>query len=212
MSQLGVAYLESQDLKTENENLRQENEELKTQLARFASSTRKTREDDTAQASTGGEADAEDTKRSADLSRNKKDLTSRSTRSQAKPKFREDTRTRISSQVDREIARLEKERAEEALFTLDLPNPRRASAPASEKTDTRPKINTVDAKKQPNTGKQRVKRVIVEEVDETTADIAEPTRRSSGADQDDTLLSFMDVSNHPLSSQDICLKCTTTGR
>lgn len=196
VSQLGVAYVESQDLKTTNETLRQDNAELQAQVARLASLVQKYRGDDedSIQTSSTDEVDVEDHQRSAGANRDTEDA---SRRSPDKSKYRESTQTRISTQVEKEISKLQKQRAEEALFTLNPSNSRRVTAPTLEKTDNRPKYDIVNAKKQPNTGKQRVKKVIVEEVDDTTQDMAaENTRKSSGAGQEDaTLLSFMDVSS-----------------
>lgn len=200
VSQLGIAYLESRDLKSENESLRQENAELKAQLAKFVS---KTREDTgRSQATSATEASVEsgqvDTQRSEDMSRATKDLTSKSTRSKRTGGV-EDSRTKISKQVDKEISRLEKERAEEALFSIDLPRTR-ASSSRAERSQTQRQTGNPKAKKQPNTGKQRVKRVIVEEVDVTepldsaTEDVTGHTKKSSATEQDLTLLSLVDVS------------------
>jgi hypothetical protein len=203
VSQLGIAYLESRDLKSENDSLRQENAELKAQLAKFASLASKTREDTgRSEATSATEASVEtgqlDTQRSEDMSRATKDLTSKSTRSKRAGGL-EDSRTKISKQVDKEISRLEKERAEEALFSIDLPRTR-ASSSRAERSQTRTQTGNTKAKKQPNTGKQRVKRVIVEEVDVTepldsaTEDATGHTKKSSATEQDLTLLSFVDVS------------------
>lgn len=194
VSQLGVAYLESQDLKNENENLRQENADLSAQLTKLTSLA-KTREDtyrsERTSASDLSSDDSQiDTQRSMSGSQGTKDVTSKSTRTRAKAGKREDSRAKISTQVDREISRLEKERADEALFSIDMPRTRESSKPKAEKAK---------AKKQPNTGKQRVKRVVVEEVDvtepvESTGEVTNNTRKSS-ATEPDTLLSFVDVSS-----------------
>lgn len=204
VSQLGVAYLESQDSKNENEKLKRENAELKSQLARFTSYTQKSRDDTgrSEQTAATDEVDEDDsqthTQRSANMSRSTKDLTAKSTRSRSKPTREEDTRTKVSTQVDKEISRLEKERADEALFSIDIPQSTRPSK--QDKSETR-KAERPSSKKQSNTGKQRVKRVVVEEVDvtdpvESTAeDVTRHTRRSSQGEQDLTLLSFVDVSS-----------------
>ncbi|KAF7125809.1 hypothetical protein CNMCM5793_002102 [Aspergillus hiratsukae] len=198
VSQLGIAYLESRDLKSENESLRQENAELKAQLAKFVS---KTREDTgRSEATSATEASVESgqvyTQRSEDISRATKDHTSKSTRSKRTGGV-EDSRTKISKQVDKEISRLEKERAEEALFSIELPRTR-ASSSRAERSQTQTQTGNTKAKKQPNTGKQRVKRVIVEEVDLTepldsaTEDATGHTKKSSATEQELTLLSLVD--------------------
>lgn len=198
VSQLGVAYLESQDSKNENEKLRRENAELRTQLARFTTVTQRSRDNTgrSEQTAATEEGDADDsqvhTQRSSNVSRNTKDLTSRSTRSRSKPTRDEDTRSKVSNQVDKEISRLEKERAEEALFSIDFPRFARASR--------QEKSERADSRKQSNTGKHRVKRVVVEKfdvtdpVDTATEEVTRQTRKSSQGEQDLTLLSFIDVS------------------
>ncbi|RDW81321.1 uncharacterized protein DSM5745_04878 [Aspergillus mulundensis] len=208
VSQLGVAYLESQDLKSENEALREEITELKARFAQVLASV-KVRED-TAEydQNTASDASAEaddsqmDTRRSTT-----KDATAKSARSKSKSR-REDTRTRVSSQVDREISRLERERADEELFSIELPRVRESSTSKKQKV-TRPRSTSVQTRK-PSTGR-RVKRVVVEEVEltgpfdsttEATGHTKEPTahtkettgqtRKSSTTEQDLTLLSFID--------------------
>lgn len=196
VSQLGVAYLESQDSKNENEKLRRENTELRTQLSKFT--TVKSREDTTGRseqtvATDDGDVDDSQvyTQRSSNVSRNTKDQMSKNARaSRSKPVRDEDTRSKVSNQVDKEISRLERERAEEALFSIDFPQSGRVS-----KHDGRS-----GSRKVSGNGKQRVKRVVVEEVDVTdpadtmTEEATRQTRRSSQGDQDLSLLSFVDVS------------------
>lgn len=192
ISQLGVAYLESRELKDENEALRQENAVLKEQAARFTN--RRTREQDTVD--TQETSDADDSQRyttehSGDLSRSTRDITSKSARSDSKAKRNEESRAKISTQVDKEISRLEKERAEEALFTLDVPTPKRTSTTRAPKSDAPRQAESKNAKKQSNTSKQRSKRVVV---DETTGPV-EATEGTKASEADDlTLLSTIDVS------------------
>lgn len=195
ISQLGAAYLETRERKAENEVLRQENGELKSQLARISS--RKSREQDTVDSDASSAiSDAEESQHyteRTDRSRSTKDVTSKSARSNSKNKRQDDSRAKISTQVDKEISRLEKERAEEALFSIDLPTPKRTAPAKAAKPDTSRPAESKSAKKQPNTGKQRVKRVVVEDVTgpvETT----EPSKASSG-DDDLTYLTFIDVSS-----------------
>ncbi|KAL2808838.1 hypothetical protein BJX63DRAFT_407681 [Aspergillus granulosus] len=190
VSQLGVAYLESQDLKSENESLREEILVLKTQFAKLFPAASKQRED-TAESEqiTASDASTEDsqtdTRRSAT-----KETTSRSSRSKSKSGRKEESKSRVSSQVDKEISRLEKERAEEALFSIELPRVRESS---KKEKSSRSRTASGQTKKP---GK-RVKRVVVEEVEVTepvdsTAEATGNTRKSSGAEQDLTLLSFID--------------------
>jgi hypothetical protein len=223
VSQLGVAYLESQDLKNENEVLREEIAELKARFAQLLTGSKS--RDDTAQSeqNTASDASAEADDSQVDTRRSTtKDATAKSTRSKSKSR-KEDTRTRVSSQVDKEISRLERERADEELFSIELPRVRESSMSKKQKAN-RPRSTSAQIKKQPNTGR-RVKRVVVEEVEltgpveftteltghtkettghtkettgrtkETTGHTKESTgqtRKSSAAEQDLTLLSFID--------------------
>ncbi|KAJ5095967.1 hypothetical protein NUU61_005323 [Penicillium alfredii] len=192
ISQLGAAYLETRELKAENEVLRQENGELKSQSTRISS--RKSREQDTVDSDASSAiSDAEDSQHyteRTDRSRSTKDVTSKSARSNYKNKRQDDSRAKISTQVNKEISRLEKERAEEALFSIDLPTPKRTAPAKAAKSDTSRPTESKSAKKQPNTGKQRVKRVVVEDVTEPV-ETTEPTKASSG-DDDLTYLTFID--------------------
>ncbi|KAL6231107.1 hypothetical protein BDW75DRAFT_221072 [Aspergillus navahoensis] len=202
VSQLGMAYLESQDLKSENEALREEITELKTRFAQLLTGS-KTREDTVqSEQNTASDASAEGDDSQLDTRRSTtKDATVKSTRSKSKSR-KEDTRTRVSSQVDREISRLERERADEELFSIELPRARESSTLKKQKA-TRPRSTSAQTKKQSNTGR-RVKRVVVEEVELTgpvdstaeatghTRDTTGHTRKSSATDQDLTLLSFID--------------------
>ncbi|KAJ5173004.1 hypothetical protein N7492_005597 [Penicillium capsulatum] len=191
ISQLGIAYLESRELKDENEALRQENAALKEQAARsIRKNPREQETRDSQQSSSPSDADESQryTEHSGDLSRSTKDLTSKSTRSESKARRQEESRAKISTQVDKEISRLEKERAEEALFTLDVPVPKRAS---KMKSDGNRNADSKNAKKQSNTSKQRSKRVVVDDFS-GPVDITEATKASNVEDL--TLLSTIDVS------------------
>ncbi|PYH87593.1 hypothetical protein BO71DRAFT_454589 [Aspergillus ellipticus CBS 707.79] len=201
VSQLGVAYLETQDLKSENETLRQENGALKSQLTKILSSGHKTHDDTVESEQSSNEASDEDsqfdTQRSKNTARSTKEITAKSSRSRSKHGRQEDSRARISTQVDKEISRLEQERAEEALFSIDVPQYREKLRARAEKSKSRSQATEVSTKKQPNTGKQRIKRVVVEEVDvtepvESTGEVTGNTKKSSTTEQDLTLLSFVD--------------------
>lgn len=188
ISQLGVAYLEARELKAENEALRSENAELKSQLSRFSGKKVQEQEVESDASLTGSDADDSQmyTERSGDMSRSTKDLTSKSSRSNLKSKRRDDSRARVSTQVDKEISRLEKERAEEELFSINVPTPKRSSGSKSTKQDTK------SSRKQPNTSKQRVKRVVVEDVSEPL-EATEQSKVSSADAADVTLLSVIEV-------------------
>ncbi|KAL4784846.1 hypothetical protein BJX76DRAFT_326205 [Aspergillus varians] len=193
VSQLGVAYLESQDLKSENESLRQELTELKARFSQLFPTGSRVQED-TAQSeqSTATDTSAEDSQLDTRRSTTK-DATAKSTGSKSKSGRKEDSKSKVSNQVDREIYRLERERADEALFSIELPRVRETSS--KKQKGARPRSTSSQNKKQPNTGK-RVKRVMVEvEVTDpvdTTAEATGNTRKSSATEQDLTLLSFID--------------------
>ncbi|KAJ5093207.1 hypothetical protein N7456_009068 [Penicillium angulare] len=187
ISQLGVAYLESRELKAENEELRRENAELKSQMSQ--SPSKRVREQETVDSESSVTASDVDesqmyTGRSADMSRSTKDLTSKSA---TKSRRQDESRAKVSTQVNKEISRLEKERAEEELFSIDIPTMKRSSK-SSKATVRHPESKS--AKKQPNTSKQRVKRVVVEDVSEPV-EATEQSRMPSEVDEL-TLLSIID--------------------
>jgi hypothetical protein len=186
-----VAYLETRELKIENEQLRQENAELKSQLQRYSSKKAPEQVMQETDASFSG-SDADDsqiyTERSGDMSRSTRDITSRSTRSNRR---QEESRAKVSTQVDKEIGRLEKERAEEALFSLNVSNEKRSSSKAAQSELPR-HSDAKSARKQPNSSKQRSKRVAMEDKS-GSVEVTEPTRPSSET-EDLTLLSVIDVS------------------
>jgi regulator of replication initiation timing len=188
ISQLGVAYLETRELKAENDQLREENANLRSQLARVAAKARdqKTQETDSSMSA----SDPDDSNAySADMSRSTRELASKSSRDKLKSKRQDDSRAKISTQVDKEISRLEKERAEEALFSIEMPTTKRTSASKSVKTGY---SESRGSRKQPNTSKQRVKRVVVEDIS-SAVESTEQTKASSDV-EDLTLLSVIDVS------------------
>ncbi|KAJ5206881.1 hypothetical protein N7491_002486 [Penicillium cf. griseofulvum] len=188
ISQLGAAYLETRELKAENEELRQENADLKSQINRL--SGRKAREQDTveSEASSAGSDDVDDsqlyTERSGDYSRSTRDITPKSNRSTTRTRRQDDSRSKVSTQVDKEISRLEKERADEALFSIEM----RTSTSKPSKSAVSRSSESKSSRKQPSTNKQRVKRVVVEDV--TGPEVSEQTKASSEADV--TLLSVID--------------------
>lgn len=203
VSQLGVAYLNAQDYKKENEALRKENAELRAQIAKLTSLVQKMggHDGDTRHSMAADNSDdsqiytqrsVESTRRSREQSRNQ-DRGSRTAPPEA----------RISSQIEKEISKIEKERQDEELFSLNLSQPTRTSAHLkSSQSTSHAKTECSESKKQPNTGKQRVKRVIVEEantsepLDVNVDNLTEDTRNQTSADQDVTFLSFIDVSCH----------------
>ncbi|KAI9369766.1 hypothetical protein BJX61DRAFT_536166 [Aspergillus egyptiacus] len=194
VSQLGMAYLESRDLKTENESLRQEIRELKAQFEKLFAASSRDRED-TAQSEqvTASDASAEDSRQDTRRSTTR-EATSRSSHLKSKSSRKEESKARVSNQVDKEISRLEKERAEDALFSIDLPRVRESSA-KREKSTTRSRAASGQTRK-PSNGK-RVKRVVLEEFEVTepvdsTAEATGHVRKSSATDQDVSLLSFID--------------------
>jgi hypothetical protein len=191
VSQLGVAYLETQDLKNENESLREELLNWKTQFAKLYPASKQREDTGESEQITASDVSTEDSQTDTQRSATK-ETTAKSSRSKSKSGRKEESKSRVSSQVDREISRLEKERAEEALFSIELPRIRETSR---KEKSSRCRTSSAQIKKP---GK-RVKRVVVEEVEVTepvdsTAEATGHTRKSSSAEQDLTLLSFIDVS------------------
>ncbi|KAG0153184.1 hypothetical protein PDIDSM_5034 [Penicillium digitatum] len=191
ISQLGAAYLESRELKAENEELRQENADLKSQISRAFG--RKAREQDTVESEASSavsdvvDDSQSDTERSGDSSRSTREFTSKSNRSATRSRRQDDSRSKVSTQVDKEISRLEKQRADEVLFSIDMPS-RRASISKPLKSAVSRSSDTKSSRKQPSTSKQRVKRVVVE--DGTGPEVSEHTKALSETDV--TLLSVID--------------------
>ena len=170
--------------------MRQENAELRGQLPRISgnkSQEQETQETDGSFSASDAEDSQMHTERSGDMSRSTRDITSRSTRSNRR---QEESRAKVSTQVNKEITRLEKERAEEALFSLDVPNQRRSSKAA--RSELPRHFDSKSVRKQPNMSKQRVKRVVMEDRS-GPIEATEQTRASSDA-EDLTLLSVIDVS------------------
>ena len=185
-----MAYLETRELKIENEQLRQENVELKSRLPRYSDKKAQEQEHETDASFSASDAEESQiyTERSGDMSRSTRDITSRSSRSNRR---QEESRAKVSTQVDKEIGRLEKERAEEALFSLNVTNERRSSSKIA-RSELPRHSDSKNARKQPNTSKQRSKRVVMEDRS-GPVDVTEQTRASSEA-EDLTLLSVIDVS------------------
>ncbi|CAG8390026.1 unnamed protein product [Penicillium salamii] len=186
ITQLGAAYLEGRELKVENEELRVENADLKSEISRL--SNRRSREQNTVETEASSDADESQvyTEPSGDMSRSTRDLTSKSARSHTKTKRHDDSRAKVSTQVDREITRLEKERADDALFSIEVSSRRTsASRPKAQASRSPEPKNT---RKQPNTSKQRVKRVVLE--DTTEPEVSQQTKASETDEL--TLLSMID--------------------
>ena len=206
--QLGIAYLNSQDLKRDHETLKTENAELRTQLENLngftqtdepesRQVTRQTQSDLDAMYDSDGETNGQHyTQRSLASSRRLGEMSTIKTQDKwLQTEFQNNSHSRISNQIDKEMSRLEKQQ-DETLFSFDIRYPGRSRSTKSN-GNVRSEAN-VD-KKQPNTGKQRAKRVIIEDIDESeNVDmddvVTEDGANETGKDQDLTLLSFVDVS------------------
>lgn len=201
VSQLGVAYLSSQELKAENHSLKEENEKLQRQLANVlgGDSQHTARSQETNQ--TGNQSTARGVARTTESEyathqsideprQNRKGSTKR--RSQAS--VPEGSRNKISSQINEQLSMLNKQQEEDSLFSIDLPSllPQRGN---KNKMPAKPA-----PEKKPNTGKQRAKKVVVEDI-ESGEDDSEgeaitgemQTQPDEGEDQDMTVLSFIDT-------------------
>lgn len=202
ITQLGVAYLNTQDVRRENETLKQENTDLKSRLATLTAFTRQFAGNDTEthQSVTRGYLDTEALTANADETEAFTQRTSDSVQSKGKSKdqrtrtqtMRDEQRGGISGQIEKEMFKMAKEREDEDLFSLNLSRPSQANAKGAQ-SSLRSKTEKVEIRKQPNTGKQR-KRVIVEDVDTTELvdDISEQVKSQTGAAEDFTVLSFID--------------------
>ncbi|KAH8700242.1 hypothetical protein BGW36DRAFT_337616 [Talaromyces proteolyticus] len=201
VTQLGVAYLNTQDVRRENETLKQENADLKARVATLTTLTRQLAgyETETRQSLPQGNVDTEPITINTDENENFTQKTSDSAYAQVKYKdqrthtrpMRDEPQGGVSRQIEKEILRMEKERQDEDLFSLNLSRPIQANLKSS---SSRSKAEKPESKKLPNTGKQRLKRVILEEADTTEplVEISERVKASNDTDRDFTLLSFID--------------------
>jgi hypothetical protein len=197
ISQLGIAYLNTRELKTEVEILKAENTKLRAKLSEYVPISRylfgpNQPEEDSTMDAYQENAPTDANGRTATATQN--------TNSEHVPTEppREDTQTRISTQIDREMAKLDKQRQYEELFCLD------DSLPTHHVENNRAAVKAASTatRKEPNTGKQRVKKVTVEDVDTTdhtdmNYDKRTDTshRAATTTSQDVTFLSLMDVSS-----------------
>lgn len=207
VTQLGVAYLNTQETTRENESLKKENAELRAQVNKLTALTRELigNETNTQHSLPKDQVETEHITTSTDPNGGNTQKTSGSTRRrQSKEQAvrtinnsaRDDPESRVLERVEKEISRLEKQRQDEELFSLNLSRPTTANLESALKSTIPYKSGeTENSRKVPNTGKQRIKRVIVEEVDTTengTEDLREQTKDQAGPVQDFTLLSFID--------------------
>lgn len=207
VTQLGVAYLNTQETKRENEALKKENMELRAQVNKLTALTRELigNETNTHQSLPKDQLETEHITTSTDPNEGNTQKTSGSTRARRQSKeqavrtinsTRDDPESRVLERVEKEISRLEKQRQDEELFSLNLSRPTTANLESATKSTMPYKSGEAEnSRKVPNTGKQRIRRVIVEEADTTenfTEDLREETKGQTGAGQDFTLLSLID--------------------
>ncbi|PGH04530.1 hypothetical protein AJ79_07056 [Helicocarpus griseus UAMH5409] len=194
-TQLGVAYLNLQELKLENDALAQENDELRIQLesetgipqangdgrhphGRKSTSTEATKRH---RSRVLQEVEEPDTNGGVDAGTRNTDRTHRD-RSQPPRTSKENT------------SKQHKEEDYDALFSLDL-----SHLTAQQSTrNTKPRANTTE-KKLPNTSKQRTRKAIVEYLDDSELSGGEMGtdtrgfRNRTGPTNDLTFLSFIDA-------------------
>lgn len=207
VTQLGVAYLNTQETKRENEVLRKENAELRAQVNKLTALTRELigNETNTHQSLPKDQLETDHVTMSTDPNEGNTQKTSGSTRARRQSKeqavrmidaSRDDPESRVLERVEKEISRLERQRQDDELFSLNLSRPTTANFESATKSTMPYKSGEGEnSRKIPNTGKQRIKRVILEEADTTenfTEDLQEETKNHTGAGQDFTLLSFID--------------------
>ncbi|KAE8550660.1 hypothetical protein EYB25_006888 [Talaromyces marneffei] len=184
VTQLGVAYLNTQETKREGEALKKENAELRAQVNKLTVLTRELlgNETDTRQSLPKNQLETENVTASTDQNEGNTQKTSGS--------------TRVRRQSKGKAMRTDDSTRDEDLFSLNLSRPTTANLESVTKSAIPYRSGEAEnSTKVPNTGKQRIKRVIVEEADTTenfTEDLREETKTQIGAGQDFTLLSFID--------------------
>lgn len=201
ISQLGVAYLSSQELKAENHSLREENEKLKRHLAKFLggdSQNLKWHGEDTARSQETSQSDGQTTTGHVEEATESEYATQQNRKQRSSTSKRDKSRTKISSQINEQLSKLNKQQEDDSLFSIDMPSLR----PQSRNQSKNPMKSA--SEKKSNTGKQRAKKVVVEDI-ETSDDDSEgeveamtggtKTRSEADQDQDLTFLSFIDVSS-----------------
>lgn len=218
VSQLGVAYLSSQELKAENHSLKEENEKLKRQLANilggdsrqpkhFGEYTARSQEtyrtgQQTTTRDTAGIAESEYSTHQSigERHQSRKDRSGTAKR-KSQASIPDGSRNKISNQINEHLSRLNKQQEEDSLFSIDLP-----SLLPQHGNKNRIPMQPAPEKK-PNTGRQRVKKVVVEDIeskdDDSEVDMEAmtgdlKTRSEVDEDQDMTILSFIDVSSLPI--------------
>ncbi|EQL31692.1 hypothetical protein, variant [Blastomyces dermatitidis ATCC 26199] len=196
-TQLGVAYLNLQELKMENEALAQENDELRIQLeslteySEVADGMRRTQTRDSK--INRRDIAARDPTEATETNRTKpaRDVNVDAQR-QSSDKINQD-RTQPYSAKD-SAARQQKQAEYDALFSLDLSH-LTAQQPTK---NTRTQADTAE-RKLPNTGKQRTKKAVVEHLDDGELSAGEMRtetrgfRYRPGSANDLTFLSFIDA-------------------
>ncbi|OKL56376.1 hypothetical protein UA08_08269 [Talaromyces atroroseus] len=201
VTQLGVAYLNTQDTHKENEKLKNENTELKSQITKLSTLVRQLAGNDTTtQSLPKTQQHTEHSTISTDNNDGYTQRTSGSTRARGQSKeqnnsTRDDPQSRVLSMVEREVSRMEKERQDEELFSLNLSRPATGNQESATRSTAHFRSGETERRKLPNTGKQRIKRVIVEEADTTelfNEDVRDNVKNQTGADKDFTVLSFID--------------------
>ncbi|PGH10268.1 hypothetical protein GX51_00025 [Blastomyces parvus] len=199
-TQLGVAYLNLQELKVENDALAQENDELRIQLESLTEYPEMT--------------DGMRRTQARDSKINRRDITTRDP-----TEATETHRTKLTRDVDVDVqrqssdkihkdrihsgvafsakdttARQQKQAEYDALFSLDLSH-LTAQQPTK---NTKPRANTTE-RKLPNTSKQRTKKAVVEHLDDSELSDGEMGtetrgfRYRTGPTNDLTFLSFIDA-------------------
>ncbi|OJD22473.1 hypothetical protein ACJ73_06176 [Blastomyces percursus] len=198
-TQLGVAYLNLQELKMENDSLAQENDELKVQLEslteypELTDGMRRTqtrdsinRRDITAR----GPTEAIETHRTKPAG----DVDIDAQRQNSDKIHQDRTQPIVAYRTKDTAARQHKQAEYDALFSLDL-----SHLPTQQPTkNTKTRANTAE-RKLPNTSKQRTKKAVVEHLDDSElseGEIGTETRGfryRTGPKNDLTFLSFIDA-------------------
>ncbi|WEW59508.1 hypothetical protein PRK78_004982 [Emydomyces testavorans] len=200
MTKLGVAFLNCQELRSENEVLRRENEELQAQLS-LLTSVPKT---DVPTGSQRSKKDMTSSSRDANQKGRNSELLDLGAIDEEQSSVQDQSKVPLSgSQKDLGnndsqtfTSRQQRQKQYEELFSLDFSKSRRSKSHERRHRNSSQVAKNITEKKEPNSSKQRVKKVSMEEdSDVSDGEMETESRYHNGRSrvtQDLTFLTFID--------------------